>query len=62
MNETVFALNFFETGGIGVSELCEKLVYSILPTPALHRLHSVIFDFRPPSVTESDEALTLYHC
>ena len=39
---------------------CEKVAYSILSTdpasPALHSLHSVIFDFTPPSVTESGEA------
>ena len=49
-----------ETGGISLSESCEKVVYSVLCTdlasPALHRLHSVISDFRPPSVTESGEA------
>ena len=60
MNESVFALNLLETGGIGCSESCEKVDYSILSTglasPALHRLHSMISDFRPPSDTESDEA------
>ena len=42
VNETVFALNFLETGCV-----CEKVVYSILSadlaSPALHRLQSVIF-------------------
>ena len=60
VNETVFALNFMETGGVGRSESCEKVEYSILSTdlasPALHRLHFVISDFRPPSVAESGEA------
>ena len=59
LNETVFALSFVETGGIGRSESCEKVRYLILSndltSPALHRLHSVIFEFRPPSVTESSE-------
>ena len=60
LNETVFALNFLETCGIDCSESCEKVEYSILSTdlasPALRRLHSVISDFRPPSVAESGEA------
>ena len=60
MNESVFALDFLETGGVGLSESCEKVGYSTLSTdlasPALHRLHSVITDFLPPSVTESGEA------
>ena len=60
VNETVFALNFFETGGIVGSESREKVGYSTLSihlaSLALHRLHSVISDFRPSSVTESVEA------
>ena len=60
VNETAFALNFLETGGTVDSESCEIVGYSILSTdlapPALHRLHSVIPDFRPPSVAESGEA------
>ena len=60
MNERVFALNFFETGGIGLSESREKAPYSTLSTglasPALHSLNSVISDCRPPGVTESGEA------
>ena len=59
-NETVFALIFLETGGVGRSESSEKVRYSILSTdlaaPAPHRLHSVISDFRPPSFAESGEA------
>ena len=42
MSETVFALNFLELGGIGHSESCEKVRYSILssdlPKLALRRL------------------------
>ena len=53
-------MTFMETGGTGLSESCEKMGYSILTTeiasPALHRLHFVICDFRPPSVAESGEA------
>ena len=49
MNESVFAVNFLETGGIGLSESCEKVGYSMssadLASPALHRLHFVIFAF-----------------
>ena len=45
VKETVFALNFLETGSVGCS--CEKVGYSILSTdlasPELDRLHSVIF-------------------
>ena len=59
-NETVFALNFLEMGGIVGSESCKKVRYSILSTgqrpPALRHLHLVISDFRPPCVTESGEA------
>ena len=59
MNESVFDLNLVWTGGIGLSESCEKVVYSILSTdlasPALRRLHFIFSDFRPPSVTESGE-------
>ena len=59
MNESVFALNLLKTGGIGLSESCEQVEYSILSTdlasPALRRLHFVISDFRPPSVAESGE-------
>ena len=58
-NESVFALNFLETGGVGLSESCEKVEYSMLSidlaSPVRHRLHPVIFDFRPPSVSESGE-------
>ena len=50
VNESVFAWNFLETGGIGHSESCGKVVYSILSSdwasPALRRFHSVISDFR----------------
>ena len=60
MNESVFASYLLETGGIGCSESCEKMEYSILSTrlasPAHNRLHSMISDFRPPSDTESGEA------
>ena len=60
MNESVFALKLLETGGIGLSESRERVGYSILstdlPSPAIRRLHFVIPDFRPPSVTESGEA------
>ena len=49
MNETVFAISVLETGGIGCCESCEKVGYSILS-------HSVISDFRPPSVAEFGEA------
>ena len=60
MNETVFALNVLETGSTVGSESCEKWEYCILSTdlapPTLRRLHSVISDLRPPSVTESGEA------
>ena len=53
-------MNFLETWGIGPSESREKVGYSRLSidlaSPALYRLHSVISDFRPPSVTESGEA------
>ena len=30
MNVAVFALNFLETGGIGYSECCEKVEYTLL--------------------------------
>ena len=57
MSETVLAVTFLETGGIGRSESCEEVEYSMLSTdlasPALRRLQSVISDFRPPGVTES---------
>ena len=60
LNETVFAVDFFETGGIGYSGSCGKVVCSMLSTdlssPALYRLHSVHSDFRPTSGTESGEA------
>ena len=40
VNETLFALNFLETGGVGCSEVCEKVEYSIrstdLASPAFH--------------------------
>ena len=53
-------LNFLKTGGTSLSESYEKVGYSILSTdlasPAPHRLHSVISDFKPPSGTESGEA------
>ena len=61
VNETVFALNFLETGVTVGSESCEQVEHSILSTdlasPALCRLHFVISDLRPPSVTESGSAL-----
>ena len=38
----VFALNFLETGGIGRSESCEKVGYSILPTDQLHFVVSTL--------------------
>ena len=54
-NDSVSALNFLKTGGIGHSEWSEKVEYSILSTdmssPALRCLHSVISDLRPLSVT-----------
>ena len=60
LNETASATHVLEPGGTGCSESFEKLKYSILSTgvasPALHRLHNVKADFRPPSVTESGEA------
>ena len=60
-NQTVCAVNFLETGGVGFSAPCEKVGYSTLSndlaSPAFHRLHSAISDFRPPSVTESGEAV-----
>ena len=63
LNETVFAQNFLETGGTVGPESFVKVDYSILFTkmasPALHRLHSVICDFRPPSATGSGEAALL---
>ena len=56
MNESAFAFDFLETGGIGHPGSCDKVVNSTdLASPGLHRAHSVIFDFRPPSVTESGE-------
>ena len=61
LNETVFALNFLETGSTDCSESCEKVAYSIsstgLSSPALDHLHSTFSDFRPPSVAESGEAV-----
>ena len=52
-----FELTFLETVGIGLSESGDKVGYSTLSTdlasPALLRLHFVISDFRPPSVSES---------
>ena len=55
VNETVFTLNFLKTAGIGCSESCEKVEYSILSVdpapPSLRRLYSVIADFRPTSVS-----------
>ena len=60
MNKTAFALNLLERGSIVGSESCEKGEYSILstglPSPALHRLHSAISYFIPPSGIESGEA------
>ena len=60
LNETVVAEHFLETGGTGYSESRGKVAHATmstdLPSPALRRLHSVISDFRPPSVTESGEA------
>ena len=57
VNETVFVVFFFHTGGIVGSESCNKAGYSILFTDlaplALRRLHFVSSDFRPPSVTAS---------
>ena len=53
-------MTFLETDGVGV-ESCEKVVYSMMSTDlvslARRRLLSVISDFRPPSVTESGEAV-----
>ena len=55
-----FCFFFLETRCIVQSESREKVGYSILSTDlapsALRRLHSVISDFRPPSVAESGEA------
>ena len=60
LNETVFAINFLETGGLGLSVSRERLEYSTLFTAlassSLHRLYSLISDFRPPSGAESGEA------
>ena len=46
MNETIFAVNFLETGGVGCSESCEEVGYSTLSTGlaslSLCRLHSEI--------------------
>ena len=46
--------DLLETGCIVGSESCKKLCYSMfftdLTPPALHRLHFVISDFRPPFV------------
>ena len=57
VNETVFAVNFLETGDI----VGEKWEYSMilstdLASLALRRLPFVFSDFRPPSVTEPGEA------
>ena len=58
-DRAVFAFGLLETGGIGYSKLYEKVGYSILSndlsSPARHRFHSVISDFRPPSGIESGE-------
>ena len=60
VNETVFALDFLETGGVASSKSCKKVGYSILFTDlaqlALRRLHFVIPDFRRPSGAETSEA------
>ena len=60
VNETVFALSLLETGGMVGSESRERVIYSILSAhlapPTLRRLHLVISDCRPPSVSESGEA------
>ena len=49
-----------ETGGTVGSEFHERVDYSIfsvdLAPRALRRLHFVISDFRPPSVSQSSEA------
>ena len=62
----MFALHFLETDGIVGSESCEQVGYSILftdlATIVLRRLHFVICDFRPPSVTESGEAVARQSC
>ena len=57
LNETVFAMNFLETGGICRSESCEKWSTPSCPQNLVPpALHSVISDFRPPRGTESGEA------
>ena len=60
LNESVCALNFLETGGIGFFESGEKVQCSTLSTdpasPAPRRLHFSISDFRPPSVPKIGEA------
>ena len=62
LNETALALNILETGGIGCSESCEKWNTPSCPQNLLHlhftRLYSVIFYFRPPSVTKSGKPLS----
>ena len=59
MNETFFAPNFMETGGTVGSESRERVGYSILSVdlaPYSSPSHSVSFDFRPLSGSESGEA------
>ena len=51
VNESVFALNFLDTGCRGLSESCEKVGYSILSTDLASPAPS-----KPPSVTDSGEA------
>ena len=53
VNETACAQNFLETGGTVDSKSRERIGYCILS--ARRRLHFVISDFGPPSVTESSE-------
>ena len=58
MRRTVFCSKLFGGGAVDC-ELCEKYgtphLSADLASPALYCLHSVISDFRPPSVTESGQ-------
>ena len=51
VNQSVFALNLLETGGIGLSESCYKVGYSILSIDLASWLHRM-----PPKLS------TLSHC
>ena len=60
MNDTVFLSISWGLVVLVILSEVQKVEYSILFTdlapPALHRLHTVIPDFRPQSVPESGEA------